>query len=129
MVRLQGHLPCPTPLPEHLTREFSSLYQQAPLWWRKPYTPQLRHTFFTTSTQLLHNFFPPKHYLITLLLLHTYTTCTPQSIHNFSTYTPYLPNSLCLLLSNQYSQLIHKWMKTIQVMMHKQLGCGGHNKL
>jgi hypothetical protein len=47
VVRLQGHLPCPTPLPEHLTREFSSLCQQAPLWQRKPYTPmytpQLRH--------------------------------------------------------------------------------------
>jgi hypothetical protein len=54
VVRLQGHLTCPTPLPEHLTREFSSLCQQAPLWRRKPYTPmytpQLRHNFYTTSS-------------------------------------------------------------------------------
>jgi hypothetical protein len=57
VVRLQGHLPCPTPLPEHLTREFSSLCQQAPLWRRKPYTPmytpQLRHNLITPYTQLL----------------------------------------------------------------------------
>jgi hypothetical protein len=60
VVRLQGHLPCPTPLPEHLTREFSSLYQQAPLWRRKPYTPiytpQQLHNLITTSTQLLHTY-------------------------------------------------------------------------
>jgi hypothetical protein len=39
VVRLQGHLPCPTPLPESPTREFSSLDQKPPLWRRKPYTP------------------------------------------------------------------------------------------
>ena len=60
VVRLQGHLPCPTPLPEHLTREFSSLCQQAPLWRRKPYTPiytpKLRHNLITPYTQLLHTY-------------------------------------------------------------------------
>ena len=63
VVRLQGHLPCPTPLPEHQNREFSSLCQQAPLWWRKPYTPiytpQLRHNFYTTYSHYStsHQFF------------------------------------------------------------------------
>lgn len=36
------HLILPTPLPEYLTREFSSLLcQQNLLWRRKPYTPLL----------------------------------------------------------------------------------------
>jgi hypothetical protein len=60
MVRLQGHLPCPTPLLEQLTREFSSLCQQAPLWRSKPYTPiytpQLHHNLITPYTQLLHTY-------------------------------------------------------------------------
>jgi hypothetical protein len=60
VVRLQGHLPCPTPLHEHLTREFYSLCQQAPLWRRKPYTqiytPQLRHNLITPYKQLLHTY-------------------------------------------------------------------------
>ena len=34
VVRLQGHLPSPNPLPEHLAQEFSSLCQQTPLWRR-----------------------------------------------------------------------------------------------
>jgi hypothetical protein len=58
VVRLQGHLSCPTPLPESPTREFSSLDQKPPLWRRKPYTPnytpQLCHNTITTSTRLLH---------------------------------------------------------------------------
>ncbi|GJW40690.1 hypothetical protein Tco_0066535 [Tanacetum coccineum] len=37
----------PTPLPEHLTREFSSLCQQAPLWRRKPYTTLLTPIYDT----------------------------------------------------------------------------------
>ena len=41
VVRPQGHLPCPTPLPEYHTREFSSLCQQTPFRQRKPYTPLL----------------------------------------------------------------------------------------
>ena len=35
VVRPQGHLPCPTPLPEYHTREFSSLCQQTPFRRRK----------------------------------------------------------------------------------------------
>ena len=41
VVRPQGHLPCPTPLPEYHTREFSSLCQQTSFGRRKPYTPLL----------------------------------------------------------------------------------------
>ena len=91
VVRLQGHLPCPTPLPEHLTLEFSSLCQQALLWRRKPYTPmytpQLRHTLITTSTQLLHT------NLLHNYLLHTYLLHT-NFLHNFTLHTYLLHNNL-----------------------------------
>ena len=122
MVRLQGHLPFPTPLPEHLTREFSLLYQQAPLWRRKPYTPiytpQYLRNLITTSTQLVHTY---------SLLNHT-TSSHQSSTHQFSShlffYTPiffltyllhnyssthqsqYIYISLTTLSSNKYSQLI-----------------------
>ena len=95
VVRLQGHLPCPTPLPEHLTREFSSLCQQAPLWRRKPYTPiytpQLRHNLFTPSTQLFHTYSLLNH-TTSLNLSSTHQSSTHQSsthqspTHQFSTH-------------------------------------------
>ena len=52
VVRLQGHLPCPTPLPESPTREFSSLDQNL-LYGGESLTHQItHHKIITPQSQL-----------------------------------------------------------------------------
>ena len=130
MVRLQGHLPCPTPLPEHLTQEFSSLCQQAPLWRRKPYTPmytpQLRHNLITTSTQLLHTNLlhtNSSSHLSTSHLSTSHQSSSHQStshlsssqLHYFTTNQLLLPTQLLFLL-NYLLQTQHNFTNNIYTM-------------
>ena len=124
MVRLQGHLPCPTPLLEHLTREFSSLYQQAPLWRRKPYTPmytpQLRHNLITTTTQLNHTT------LLHTFLLHTYlfhtnllhTVLHTYLLHTYLIHINLFPNTSPSQLTTNQSHYLYTKLNYLLSNIH-----------
>ena len=123
VVRLQGHLPCPTTLPEHtLLESFLHNFNKLPYGGENltqlSLTPILRYkakcrvlivartnltTSITTSSRLLHNFFTRASQLF-----HNGFTTTSQRLHNYfmtQHYLYMLENALVIITNYMASHM------------------------